>query len=98
DENSDLGTPRGGCRTVPIRSPSLGRRSLPNLSTRIAIRTSSVLLPPHRHLRHHVFVLSPLLANHEGQVFFVYQLEVVEKRSDRCQRRLIVRAIQKVLL
>jgi hypothetical protein len=37
EENLDLGTPRGGRRTVPMRKPSSFARGLPSLTMRMAI-------------------------------------------------------------
>src|SRR5574337_2064627 len=40
DENSALGTPRGGRRTVPMRVPSPSTRGLPSLITRTTMAGS----------------------------------------------------------
>jgi hypothetical protein len=41
EENSDFGTPRGGLRTVPMRSPSSFALGPPSLTIRIAIALRS---------------------------------------------------------
>src|SRR5262245_55158964 len=45
DANFDLGTPRGGRRTVPIRSPSPAARGVPRRTTRITSRTRRADIP-----------------------------------------------------
>eukprot|EP01137_Pigoraptor_chileana_P034650 Opistho-2@27513 len=58
--NCALGTPRGGRRTVPMRSPSSAPRALPSRTTRITMASASCVRvrgqPCRSGLAHHALV------------------------------------------